>query len=247
MKICYDANKSTELMDRILAKFNKEQEGNKRGDEMHVSDLTGCLMKPYCRLVGLEQAPMTKLTKGILIFGIVAENVLGWTFTDEELQFESSFDLVESETNIFGHIDIMQEKTDILEIKSTRKQVHAAKDIPVYWLEQLMSYMTMHSKHVGWIVFYNIVSTNIIAFRVEMTNDDILDWIIVLNERAILVRTAARDDTPDIVPIMPTHYTFCPYRKVCPRRMECRDRSKEELAAKTKKRRESAKKSSPLE
>lgn len=247
MKISYDKEKSRELLNRILAKFDKESEGNKRANEMHVSDLTGCLMKPYCRFVGIEPEEPNDIAKGIMVFGIVAENVLGWTFSEDELQYDSSFGLVEADQDIYGHVDIMEDKTFPIEVKSTRKKVYSAKDIPIYWLEQLMSYLTMHSQNIGWIIFYNIVTTSIIAFKVEMTNQDILDWMIILNERAMTVRNAAAQKDPEIVPIMPKQYMFCQYNQRCPRRDECKERFNEMSKQVQEKRKQDAEKSSPLD
>lgn len=246
MRVVYDKEKSAELAQRIIDKFGHEARKTSRGQEMHVSDLTGCQMKPYCRLVGVERNP-TKTQIGVMVFGIVAENILGWTYPKDCLQYEANLPLLDGKQNIFGHIDIMEDHKHPIEVKATRKRIFKGSDIPTYWAEQLMSYMAMHSQNIGWIVFYNIMSTQIIAFRMEMSNKDILDWLIVLNERAAKIRNAAEDKKPDNLKINPKQHDFCDYKQTCPRREECKDLFKEMRREQTKAQKEKKKKSSPLE
>ena len=246
MRVVYDKKKSEDLAQRILDKFGHEARKTSRGQEMHVSDLTGCQIKPFCRLTGIPRNA-TKTQIGVMVFGIVAENILGWTFPKDCLQYNANFPLLDKSQDIFGHIDIMEDRKFPIEVKATRKRIFKGADIPVYWAEQLMSYMAMHGQNIGWIVFYNIMSTQIIAFRMEMSNNDILDWIIVLNERAAKIRKAAIANDSSGLKVNPTQYSFCDYKQDCPRREECSDLFKQIRREKAKINKEKKKKNSPLE
>lgn len=225
MKFYYDKEKSMELMQRIEDKFAERCKQTSRGEEMHVSDLTGCQLRPYCRLVGVERIP-TKQSVGTMVFGIIAEDVLGWTFPEDTLQYESSIGMLTPDENIFGHMDIFEKKIYCLEVKASRKSIFKAADVPIYWVEQLMSYMAMNGKQIGWIVIYNIFTTQIMAFRMMLTTAEILEWLIVLNNRAIAVRSAAKNKDCSTLIINPKQYGWCDYKKTCPRRSECREKSK---------------------
>lgn len=213
-------------MQRIEEKFGATSRKTARGSEMHVSDLTGCLVKPYCRIIGLPRHH-TKLQVGVMVFGIVAENILGWTYPRDELQYQANIWLLEGDQNIFGHIDIYEDKKYPLEVKASRKSIFKAKDVPDYWVEQLMSYMSMMGAEKGWMVIFNVFTTQIMAFQMRLSPDDILGWLITISERANKVRRAVDTKDPSDLPINPKIYNFCDYKNDCPRRSECHNRWKE--------------------
>ena len=230
MKIFFDKQKSEELTKRIEAKFFEEY--IPRGNELHVSDLTTCLMKPVCRLIGLEREK-TKASVGLMVFGIIAENVIAWTYPADVLQFKSSMNLLKDEDDIFGHIDIFEEKRFPLEVKGTRKRIFRTRDIPVNWVEQLVSYISMQGADRGWLVILNIISCQLMAFRIEMTNPERLDWLITLTSRADAVKKLAKEIIErgininlTILEIRPEDYSMCGW-KSCPRRDECKRKAKE--------------------
>jgi len=233
IRIFYDKEKSIELMQRIEDKFGAKSRKTARGAEMHVSDLTGCPLKPYCRIVGLERE-FTKGAIGVMVFGIVAENMLGWTFPSEQLQYQSFIPSLKGEENIFGHIDIYEDYKFPLEVKASRKRVFKSKDIPHYWVEQLMSYMAMQNANTGWIIMFNVFSTVIMAFQIQMTADDIICWLITLTERATRIKDAVKKKDPLLLEPNAQEYNWCSYKKVCPRRLVCRDKYNELEAEKRK-------------
>lgn len=242
------------LMKRIEEKFGEQSRKQPRGSEMHVSDLTGCPLKPFCRLIGLKQN-FTKGSIGMMVFGIVSENMIGWTFPNEQLQYQSSIPFVEGEENIFGHIDIYEDLKFPLEVKSSRKTVYKASQLPRIWVEQLMSYMAMQGATTGWIVMFNVFSATIMAFQLQMSNSDIMGWLITLTERANRIRktfeeTKSKSHFEASLNLEPSgeEYFYCSYKKECPRRVACRDKWKEIEAekkrlAKLKKKQKKLKKS----
>jgi len=229
MKVFFDKQKSEELTRRIEAKFAEEYVH--RGNELHVSDLTACLMKPVCRLIGFEREK-PKASVGLMVFGIIAENVIAWTYPADVLQFKSSMNILKDEDDIFGHIDIYEEKKFPLEVKGTRKRIFKTNDLPVNWVEQLVSYMSMQGADKGWLVILNILSCQLMAFRIEMTQQDRLDWLITLTNRRNVVVKMAEEISKGVISqfsfeIKPQDYSMCGYKKNCPRREECKRKAKE--------------------
>lgn len=231
MKFFFDKHKSEELTKRIEAKFFREY--IPRGNELHVSDLTACLMKPVCRLIGLKRED-TKASVGLMVFGIIAENVVAWTYPADVLQFKSSMNLLKDEDDIFGHIDIFEEKRFPLEVKGTRKRIFKTKDMPLNWVEQLVSYVSMQGADKGWLVILNILSCQLMAFRVEMTDQDRLDWLITLTSRADAVKKLAKEIIEKgininltVLEIRSEDYSMCSWKKSCPRLDECKRKAKE--------------------
>ena len=252
MNIKYDKEKSQFFTNQILNKFDERNKTSKRGTALHVSDLTGCLMKPYCRIIGVEQEPFDDTLKGIMVYGIVAEEVIGWGYSKDAFQYAASTAIsTEDFTDcISGHVDIMELKDGKkypIEVKSTRKNVLTKKDIPIHWLEQLLSYMAMHDANTGWIVFYSILATSIIAFRVDVTDKDNQEWIAVLQKRAKSIRVAQKTGNPENIEIRPENYPYCGYKHGCPRVEECRDKHQEMLKQKQEKRNQQKEKSGPLD
>jgi len=246
MKFFYDKDKSMELMQKIEDEFGARSRKTARGKEMHVSDLTGCQLRPYNRITGIPRN-QTKQQIGVMIFGIVAETVLGWTYPKDELQYQSNLWLVKNDEGIFGHIDVYENKVHPLEVKASRKLIFRAKEVPVYWVEQLMTYMAMQSATKGWLVLFNVFSTQIMAFQMKLTTEDILDWLIVINKRASKIRKAADIGDPSELEINPLQYNWCDYKDDCPRADECKDMWKTIEAEKKAAKKEKDRKKSQLE
>lgn len=235
MKFFYDKNKSMELMQRIEDEFGERSRKTARGKEMHVSDLTGCQVRPYCRIMGIERRT-TKQQVGVMVFGIVAETVLGWTYPKDTLQYQANLWVVEEDENIFGHIDVYENYENPLEVKASRKSIFKADQVPKYWVEQLMTYMAMQGANVGWLVLFNVFSTQIMAFQMKLTAEEILDWLIVIVNRAMKIRNATDVKDPSMLDINHKQYSWCDYKHICPRREECKERySKKSRQKKTKK------------
>lgn len=237
VEIFYDKEKSMELMQRIEEKFGESSRRTARGSEMHVSDLTGCQLRPYCRVIGIPRET-TKQQVGIMVFGIIAETILGWTFPKDQLQFPSNLSLLEGEENIFGHIDIYEKFIFPLEVKASRKNIFKRSEIPIYWVEQLMSYMAMQGATKGWLVLFNVFSCQIMAFQFRLSKDDILAWLITLTNRASIIKDAVRRKDPSNLEINPQQYEMCDYKHHCPRADECKRRHKDMQAEKARDKKE---------
>jgi hypothetical protein len=230
MKLYYDKAKAEEITRRIEEKFAEDK--HERGDDVHVSDLAGCLMKLFCRLIGLTREE-SKASVGLMVFGIITEQVIAWTYPEETWQYLSSMNLVTEEEDISGHIDIFELLKFPLEVKGSRKRIFKTQDLPINWVEQLTSYISMQGSDKGWLIIFNILSCQVMAFCMEMTQQDRLDWLITLaNRRNKVVGSAKKykkNKDPEFltIDIRPKDYTYCAYKKVCLRRDECKKKSRE--------------------
>jgi len=246
MKIFYDKDKSMELMQRIEQKFGGEVKRTARGEEMHVYDLTNCFLKAYCRLTGIERKP-TKSNVGLMVFGIVSEHVLAWTYPRDVCQYMTHIPFIKEEENIYGHIDIYENKQFPLEIKGSRKNIFKSVDLPIQWVEQLMSYMAMEGQKKGWLIIYNVFSCQIMAFQIQMTPQDIIDWVITLSRRTSNIKIAVSERKPEMLAINPLEYENCDYKTICPRNRECYDKWKVIKTKKQQAKREKEQSKSPFD
>jgi len=227
VRIFYDKDKSAELTRRMEERFEEESKKNVRGDEIHVSDLTGCLLKPYCRMVGIE-VRRSKSSVGFMVFGIIAENILGWIYPKNESQHLTSLHLIDTPETVVGHLDIYENMEYPIECKMSRKSIFKQSDLPLYWVEQLISYMSMEGKTIGWLVFFNVFTTQIMAFKFILTQREILDWLVTISLRISNLKTAVKKKDPNfIVEIRAENYEYCGYKRNCPRRLECRRKAQE--------------------
>lgn len=213
-------------MQRIQKKFGYRASKTSRGKEIHVSDLTGCLMKPYCRVTGVERK-QSKSSIGLMVFGIIAQKLLQWTYPKRVCEFEANIALLKDIENIFGHIDIYEKEIYPIEVKASRKRVFKSSQIPIAWVEQLMSYMSMTGAHLGWIVLFNVFSVQIMAFKFVLSKKDILGWLVTLSKRASSIITATKTKDCSELEICPEEYEWCGYKHGCPRAEECRQKWKE--------------------
>jgi len=213
-------------MERIQKRFGKHAKKTARGQECHVSDVLGCEVKAYCRMKGLPRK-MTKQSIGLMIFGIIAQKILQWTYPREWTEYESTIDAISEEETVFGHIDVHEEMKYPLEVKASRKKVFKRSQIPEYWLKQLISYMAMEGADKGWIIIFNVLSCQIMAFQVRMTASERLDQLALLTSKAARIKKSVKEDSPNILQIDPTNYPYCYYKNSCPRVKECFEKWKE--------------------
>lgn len=235
MRLFYDKEKSLEVMERITKKFERHSNSVTRGSEFHVYDIVWCPVGAYCRLTGVRKQ-RSKTVMGLMVFGIITEDVVISCYDKGEATFQENARLyLKKDESIFGHIDIFEGKIYPLEVKATRKRIFKASDVPLQWVEQLMSYMSMKGATKGWLLIFNIFSCQVMAFQMILTQRDILGWIITMSIRAGNIKRAVDSDDPSHLEITdPSRYEFCDYKTDCPRREECKQKYKEWKKAKKK-------------
>lgn len=215
MKFYYDAEKTKELEQKLVDRWVKTQ--LPRGNELHVYDVTYCNVKAYNRLTGVKPY-FTKQVIGFFVFGVVSQKIIQELFPEDEREFVPEKFLKEIE----GHIDVYELKVNPLEIKSSRKRIFKAKDIPQKWVEQLMSYMAKTNRNKGWLIIVNVFSCQLSCFCLELTDGELENQRVIMLYNATQILNAVKNRNPNNLYVSPKEYNACIYKKVCPRRGECK-------------------------
>jgi len=86
-----------------------------------------------------------------------------------------------------------------------------------------MAYMALEGATTGWIVIFNVFSTQLMAFRTEMTKEDILGWLTTLTTRTDkILKSVNVDRNPFKLEVDGKNYSMCYYKKDCKRVQECK-------------------------
>lgn len=228
MEIFYDKEKSAEIEQKLIDKWSKwegerkhyrvrrDEQVAKRGKEFHVSDVVCCPLQTYCRMKKFQRK-FSKKNVGFMLFGIIAQKLFQWLYTEEECEYEAWIPDV-----AIGHIDIFEAGKYPMEIKSSRKRIFKRSQLPQKWVEQLVCYMAMTSSEIGWLVILNIFSCQVTCFCIKMTKEDILGQIVAMSTTVNERRRAVNLERPSMLRPDAEQYEFCYYKHVCPRRADCK-------------------------
>lgn len=220
MKVYYDKIKTQEINDRIWGKWgNREKDWAVHG--YNVSECSNCEMKCFCNRTGIEQK-VTRQSIGFLVFGIISEFIVMSIYPQDQCQVALNLNEI-----IYGHLDAYEDMKFPIEGKATAKRIFRANDVPINWVMQLTNYITMSETNKGWLYILDIFSRTLGAFCVELTNEDKLDQIGVLMDKASRFDKSIIDKDPFILSITQEEYSSCFYKKECPRRDECKRLNKE--------------------
>lgn len=220
MKVYHDKEKTKEIEKKIFDEWGRrEKKWAEKG--YNVSDCTYCEMKCYLRRTG-EKQKITKRNIGFLVFGIIAEQIVMAIYPKEQKQFEANL----NET-VWGHLDVFEKFEFPLEGKATAKRIFKRGQLPVNWVMQLINYITMTSSKKGWLVILNIFSRQISAWCVELTEEEKLMQIEVLMDKVSRFDYAIKNEDYSNLQISPKEYGLCSFKHVCPRKSECKAKSKE--------------------
>jgi hypothetical protein len=241
LKIYYDKEKTKALQDLLEEKwediarygdphkrYRVREKRNVRGRERHVSDVLYCSLKYICRLLGIPKKKESQTAIGNMLFGIVAQKLIQWIYPPEYSEYEALiYDIV------IGHVDVFEELKYPIEIKASRKKVLKREDLPQKWLEQLVTYMSILSAPKGWIAILNIFTSTLMVWCVELTDTEMLTQLIDICNTVQLIQEAEETKNYDKIPIHPSEYKWCRYKKGCPRREECKRRQRKKKGKKS--------------
>lgn len=219
MRIFYDKEKTKEIEDKIQAKFGENTKEWAK-DGYNVSEVSGCEVKCFNRRTGVEER-ITKKSIGFLVFGIVSENIVAELYPEEQRQYELNLF-----KKIFGHVDVCEDFKYSIECKATAKRIFKATDLPVYWVMQLINYITMSKTNKGWLYILDLFTRHYAAFCIQMSKEDKLLQIEVLMDKKVRYDKAIETKDASELKIMPEGYSFCNFKHGCSRRLECRDKFK---------------------
>jgi hypothetical protein len=214
MRLYYDAAKSKEMQDKLVRYW--EEQKHERDKNLHVYDMANCEVMAYQRLFGIERE-YTKEMAGLMIFGIIGGQVIQMMYPKDEQEYECDLEKL-----IFAHLDVFDNKVYPLEIKSTRKQIFKKDQIPDYWVQQLMCYLTITKKHKGHLIFLNVFTNQISVFTLEMADEELMAFHLYLIEKAHKILESVSKKDANSLGISPEQFNICGYKKKCPRASECR-------------------------
>jgi CRISPR/Cas system-associated exonuclease Cas4 (RecB family) len=172
------------------------------------SDLLYCLRKAYYRLMSIEPSEHSSLEFTVIgktLHGIIERN---FKYKEEEMEKDG----------ISGTVDILmllQDKQFPIEIKTTRKTIVVAADIPTSYIEQLKMAMIMLNVNEGLLAILNVITAELQVWVIRITEEEKWRFWQEILRRRNLVELAAK--IKDVL-ILPRMYWMCPrceYRSLC--------------------------------
>lgn len=215
IQIYYDREKTKEVEEKLWARYgDKEKEWAKTG--YHVSECTYCEMKCFNRRTGRKQK-VTKKAIGFLIFGIVSEEIVMSIYPDEQCQCEAKLT-----DKVVGHLDAFENFEYPIEGKATAKRIFKREHIPIYWIMQLINYITMTDKTKGWLYILDIWSRTFSAWAVVLSEEAKQMQIVVLMDKVTRFNKAIETGDTSELKIAPEEFDMCLFKHDCPKVVECR-------------------------
>ena len=200
------------LRDPYYEQFFREKlfkpERFRKGWHIHRGDLIYCLRKAYFRLVGIP-APEVP----VIEFSIIGKTL--------HRIIEDSFRYVEQEVEkdgISATVDIVASFVGgslPIEVKTTRKRILDAGDIPVSYIEQLAIAMVMMNSDKGLLAILNIVTTELQVWLLQMTLKQRQTFWREILRRKTLLEKAIKLNNPLLLPRTLWMCSRCEYRTLC--------------------------------
>jgi CRISPR/Cas system-associated exonuclease Cas4 (RecB family) len=178
------------------------------GPRLHRSDLIYCLRKAYFRLMGIE--PPEHFTMEFTIIGKTLHRIIERSFKYNEIEMEKD--------GISGTVDVVVpfgDKKLPIEIKTTRRFIANANDIPSSYIEQLKIAIIMAETNEGLLAILNIITAKIQVWVLRMTDEEKNGfWQEILSRRA-LVEKAVAEKNFLLLPRTLWLCKNCEYRTIC--------------------------------
>jgi hypothetical protein len=204
MQIYYDSEYADELTEKIYKKF---MESIQNRDKVHLSDLTRCPVKCWCRLSGIKPLPFSSRSVGMMMIGMVGQEIIQAIYPSEWAEFEPDSDIP-------SHIDVyVQEKERFpLEIKWSRKSIYGGSGLPEAWVLQCTGYMSLVNEQLGRFAILDIMNARINAFKIKVTQEELDTRRKQLDDGKALILKAVDEKNPFILPVKITECKYCDYR-----------------------------------
>ena len=177
-----------------------------RGNVIHRSDLVYCLRKAYYRLTNVE--PSDTVHVEYMVIGKTLHRLI-----------EEAFEYVEQEilwrNEVVCTVDILRNGCPI-EIKTTRKTIRTADEIPPTYVEQLQLAMIALDSPKGYLAVLNVASAELNVWRFEWENETEKQRVTEYFTRKLeLLKKAVELRTPNLLPTLDWMCPTCEYRNVC--------------------------------
>lgn len=205
MQIYYDQEYSQELTKKLRYKFLEEVQDRK---VVHLSDTTKCPLKCWNRLVGITPSEVDDRGIGMMMIGIVGQEIFQALYPPEWTEYEPTPDMP-------AHIDIFvqnPEKMFPVEIKWSRKNVNRAKDIGPSWIMQTTGYMALTNQNEGKLVVFNVIYAKINCFRFVMTDDELVLRRFQIDEIKANILKAVEEKNPNLLEPWENECKYCDFK-----------------------------------
>lgn len=211
MKVYYDSEYTEELTQKIYEKFMEDaQDRNK----VHLSDTCHCPLKCWNRLVGIKPLPPDATGVGIMMIGVVGQEIIQNVYPEDWAEWEPDKNLPEEE-QVPSHIDIYVQEEDRqfpVEIKWSRKAIYRGTDIGKGWLMQTTGYMAKTMENEGKFVVFNIITGRLNGFKVLMTDAELRDRKNLIDTIKAEILKAVAEMNPMLLEPWEEECKYCPYR-----------------------------------
>jgi len=178
------------------------------GPRLHRSDLIYCLRKAYFRLMDIE--PPEHFTMEFTIIGKTLHRIIERSFKYNEIEMEKD--------GISGTVDVVVpfgDKKLPIEIKTTRRFIANASDIPSSYIEQLKIAVIMAETNEGLLAILNIITAKIQVWVLRMTDEAKNSfWQEILSRRASVEKAVAEKNFL-LLPKTLWMCRTCEYRTIC--------------------------------
>ena len=198
---------------QFMADHFKRDEEEREG--IHVTDLLYCPLKAYYRKKFPEKNQDDYEGFLVKLIGTLAHQVL------ERIEGGEPEQKIEWE-GIHGSIDLVL-GDEIVEFKTTRKNVRRFEDVPETYVDQVRSYAALSGLRKAKLVIINVshpLDSKI--FDIEFDDVEISEWKIKLLERKLLLeRALAAGDEKMLYPHAPRfewECRYCEFSHMCGRR-----------------------------
>jgi len=201
LKIYYDGDKADEISAKLFDHFNSHS-GHRT--TVHLSDTVHCEMKCYNRLTGMIEA-RDKRSAAFMLFGEVGQELLQRVYPEEECEFS-----IEGELPL--HIDIFENQEYPLEIKWSAQKIFRGEDIPNAWLQQLLGYMALTNKVVGWMVIVNLFTRELTTFKMISSLEELELQRHKIHDSVDRIDDAAKTKNPSKLVLVLDECPYCGFR-----------------------------------
>ena len=202
--ISRDKAMENKFLDDLKAKMDQEDED--RLGEIHISDLTYCLLKAYFRRKGYvkEESRESLMVKSIgKSFHEFFEVLKGYVREYEVKRY-----------GVVGTIDMFKDYP--IEIKTGRKNIKSIEDINKSYIRQIAYYCLLTNKTTGFLIYIYVVKASIKIFKLDY-KDVLESYKKEFFERLEKLKKALKDDDPSILENSNWDWECqaCPFRNIC--------------------------------
>lgn len=180
----------------------------RRDPHIHRGDLIYCLRKGYFRLMGIEPPELPFIEFSVI--GKTLHRIIerSFKYTEEEVEKDGILGTIDIITPIAG-------KIFPIEIKTTRKRIYSARDIPHVYLEQLKMAIIMRGTDEGLLAILNVITAELQVWVLRLSPEEKKTFWDEILRRKKLLEKAIKLKNPLLLPRTRWMCRKCEYAPLC--------------------------------